>query len=731
MGRYLTEYGTVVETDDPQKGWKPTDRPLSSEADSSLGDYAKTAGEGFASGALDAFTAPARLLTAAGSKALGTSDPFEGISGRGFLSDMAATAGGAEAGSQYDEAQHARAEANPTTATLGTMAGTMAGALAGSGVANAAGRGVTGALGGGLGARLAGAGVAGALDGAPLGLAQAGDQAWLDRQKIDGQHALAAAGLGALLGGTLSFATRGAAEVFGAAGRGVRRAADGVMAEAPEEAAAVEGAPASGTVPKAAPVGEGADLEIRTPYGQGKGKLGLPKQGEDGSFVGAGREEEDIGQALQYSQDVETINNRNRVEKVDRLLNAVPEGAHPDWVLNMTPTQRRAMADFVGVPEASDTTWQALSDAVADREGVTLSSAPEASAAAGEAVSGTFAKAAEQAADPTRKGAYKAWQAALKQMATAVLKKGAGKLVGTVLGSTHGPLGAMVGHQVGAWVDQAAERLEASGALETIVTRGAKAAGKALDGALALGRAAEQPAMRLTQVAGRAAVPAAIAVFSGKHETPEDAFAARSAELADLSGNNGQGINERVQASFGPLANDHPGAVMAATETAHAGVAYLLSKLPAAGPDPGSFTPTTSARVPERTEINRFARIYSAVMQPKTVLADVKRGIVTTDQLNAVRTVYPQWYEQNIVAQLGPKLQRRDARREPLTPLERNAVSMMTGVRTGIDSPDLGIKLGPIFDVKGPGDKPSKRVGKSKYADNYATTTNDLLSGSQ
>lgn len=201
-------------------------------------EYGQTAAEGLASGALDAFTAVPRMASGALSKAFGVKDPLAGISGRGFLSDVAAVTQGAETGSQYEEDQRGRAARNPGTATASTIAGQVAGAaLSGAGgLARGAGAVATEGLGGGLVARLLGAGAAGAVEGAPLGYAGASDAAYLQKQQLDGEHAVAAAGLGALLGSGLRLGGAAVAEAAGAGARAVGDAAARFTGDATETA---------------------------------------------------------------------------------------------------------------------------------------------------------------------------------------------------------------------------------------------------------------------------------------------------------------------------------------------------------------------------------------------------------------------------------------------------------------------------------------------------------------
>lgn len=768
MKNFINSSGALVHVEDhyadqaTRAGWTPaTDDDIASwKQTQEAGEHPLiAAGESALKGAVDTFTAIPRAAGAALELGVGAnpvSDAVGGMTGRNALGALSVTANflGGKGGGLEEENESAtdaylgnadaRAAANPVARTVGSLAGGIVGAGPLAGASGAVEGASTRLLDGGTGAALAGATAGGAIAGGAIGLADAAEQARRQNQSLTAEHALASAGLGALLGGGLSFLSRGAAEVFS------KRAAESPVA--PSEttsgiAGEAEGAagarPAKGDdiagVAKPSPLatsGDLPDLELRTPYMIGKHGVDLPRMTEEGSFVGAGREEPDIQQELQYSQMVDTINNANRVEKVNRLLEVVPEGAHPDWVMHMTATQRRAMADFVGVPEASKTTWRALADAVADREGVSLTP----SATGGEAVADAAAPnvAQVQAALPVAEasGARKAWEGLLAKLVKHVAKKAAGKIVGAALGGTvGGPVGAAAGAWMGSQVDEAIDKMMATGALDKMASRARRSAGSALNGALKIG--SDATSFSLAQFGARGpTVPITMAVFRGRSANAEEAYRNRVDELQRLAANNGEMIREHVATSFGPLAADQPGAVVAATQLATNGVQFLLSKLPAAGPDPQSFTPLADRRTPNRTDINEFARIYSAVMKPRTVLADIARGMVTTAQLDAVRTVYPQWYQDQVVGQLGDKLRKRDAKGERLLPPERRVVAQISGIRAGIDSDEFAIKYGHLFappaakqqQTTPAATSKGRSIGpKSKIAADSETTTTELL----
>lgn len=563
MAKFLTEYGTVVESDKPQPGWEPTKEALTAPApaagkESSFGDYAKTFGESAASGAIDAITAPVRLL-GAGASALGglveghpVANTFE-HSGRQFLEDAA--------GKDYGDAARARAAANPTTAALGSAAGQIAGAVATGGLTGGLGRAATGALGGGLAARVAGVGITGAAEGAQLGLAGAGDQAYLQKQALDGEHALAAAGIGALFGGGLSLAGKAAGEAFTA---GASRAAPALEAFADKSPALVAR----------------------------------------------------------------------------------------------------------GISDAGD------------------------------------------------------------KVAKGVVKTGL-----KAAGVTHGIGGYLLGDAAGEVAAPAVSNFiqQNSGRLGALAQRGAKAAASALDGAMALGETAA-PVFKL---AGAGAAKTALDVFQGPHDTPEKAYAARVDELQSLSANQGEGVRDAVANMFGPAAHGQQAAVVSATQTAQRGIDYLMSKIPSAGVAVDSLTPITDKPTPDRVELGNFGRIYSAVMQPTTVLRDIKLGLVTKDQLDAVKAVYPTWFQSNILDALGPKLRNRDVEGRRLLPPEQHVLNLALGIDTGADSAAFGARYGDAFAKVGlPASSQSastggaaRKIGNSKFASSFSTPTNTDLGG--
>lgn len=488
-----------------------------------------------------------------------------------------------------------------------------------------------------------------------------------------------------------------------------------------------------------------------------------------------------------------------RSAKVDKILAKIPEGGiHPDWVLSMTDTQKAALIDLADVAQPRDTAaadrlWQALADAVSEREGIALSPAmkettdelegqlrksladkvgapragtmlPPAPAEApqvlgppdiqaptpgtfqgpeispvpapnyGPPTEGTFPapggfqgpeiSPAAMAGEADVIGAPRVpldvdgpapakWTALLTRLAKHTAARFSGKLVGGVLGGTHGPAGALMGLAAG----EAVDRLLATSAAQRMATRGAARLENAVSGGLSGTRKGVERA----------------SPFMAGAKTPEAAFKVKAAELEALAADPTL-IVDKVAKAFGPI--EDTAGIQAVLETAQRGIQYLISKMPAHGPDPTSLTPHLDQIEPERSEISRFARIHDTIWHPETAVADIKNGTVVPDQIEALRAVYPPVLDkaaQHTVSALV-------ARKQPLWASERATASMILDAHSGIDSPEFAQKYGPGFASYGAPPEDSKkapggagrRLGhKSQAAAAYGTGTTSQLTPTQ
>lgn len=863
-------------------GWKPVTQPeadaylaqqtAKTEAESFTGKL-KTAGEGLASGALEGLTAPARLATAGFSKLTGAADPFAGISGRGFLSDVAAVGGGAEAGSAYDDAQRLRAETNPLTAGASSVAGQIAGAAAGGLGSVARGAGAAAAKAGGAGVlgRLGGAAVAGAIEGAPLGLAAESDAAYVENRQLTGEQALAAGGIGALLGGSLSFAAHGAGEALGAVKGRTSSALEDVMnggpAKAPpSDASAIrkvlgatdekitqQGARTLGEEPlpgfaehvRAAVSGknmgelraathaqaaESLTKELQTAittsndigdevfsraakrshveanFARGGvapdaleqsaslaggiindldaaardvDAFGAPSKVFDGLrkqvakqvlAIGKAETETDAYMAVdQIRRDLLSASksfgtSAAKVADVDAAANmsALAEkvgehyessfkflmdpgtwgaqGAAQQEVNNAAAKYIEAkrfafphFAEKVGesyagpgrfVPtfEVNDGKILNLVRKAGTQEGAfaerRFQQYLDASRQFSEAVAGGYELTPELAAKVKSLGtgteaAKKTFDAAMAKVGAlnqadlymnAVKQQSGAHLPAIMGGIVGGPAGAAIGAVADGFINPArsmAQRI----AIDQAAERSRKLVGSALDGVFARSQNVASSAFRLAPKAGeavsRAAVPTALATFIGKHATPEQAYEARVNELYSAQQNAGGSVRDAIGNAFGEHATQDAEALTAMTVAATTGVNYLLSKIPSGLYQQNTLTPLTSKTIPSRGEIASFARTYAAVMKPSTVLADMKAGKVSRDQIDAYKTVYPRAYEDLRTSAL-----------QRIRDMDQRGKSIPMRTRAELDT---------ILNLNGAGE----RTMTNEFSERYATLLSD------
>lgn len=858
----------------------------------------QAAGEGALKGAVGAFTAPARALGALAETAVPPNEntqALRGMMGENALGALGEVLGGKGEGEKYIARTRAREVAHPYAEGAGELAGSALGLAPGLALAGAVEG--TGAV-VDQGARL----------GATQAIAQASDEARQRNSALTGENALVAGGLGALLGGTLNFAGKKAADFLSSrATRAAERYAIPELEAPPERLVPKTGPFGEGGIPPeapelSAPTGTRAPREVR-PFGEGgispeapelnlsgearptvpapptsnaelmagfegmparEGGMGMrtptqggaetptipalettnaevmgipkaPKTGFENGGIAAppevfenpklrfrGGQMEDELVDMRRGLIGEDLNVRNRVAKVARLMDALPDDVHPDWLDAATPKQRLAITRYAGVPDASDDTWEALVDAVAERAGLSSGKFQEVIPATGqipaevrgappeltfgtpppegkfpevgapwekkfgtavpmagydptpdispsipapwsrgqgspvpmagyeptpdisppipppykpaiggatdantlgESIGGSFAKGGQVGSEE----AHSKWKGFLSRIAKYSLRSGAGHAVGSIVGG--GPFGP-VAYVGGLAMSELYARAQAGDAMGRIASKGVKFAESSLGRVLG-GAAKFEPELKTANT-----IPSAIKFFLGGSKTPEAAFEKRISELEAIQANPAL-LSERVGDTFGHVAHTEQAAVIAVTQAAQRGVDYLLQNKPETTPDYNSLTPNTDATTPSRADLNDYARVYSAVMHPMTVLQDIKNGAIVADQIQAVKTVYPGFYQSQIVDPLQALLRDRDAKKKLLLPSEQRVVDIVLGTNTGINSDEFALKYGSLFQQalsSGPGGqsntpKPQGRKlsGSSAIAGAYKTQTSNML----
>lgn len=164
---------------------------------------------------------------------------------------------------------------------------------------------------------------------------------------------------------------------------------------------------------------------------------------------------------------------------------------------------------------------------------------------------------------------------------------------------------------------------------------GAKAR-KALEGTRTAGR-----------VAGRALpVATSMALFRGKETDNQKAYQKRAGEVLAATQDFGAGIRDRATTALADLPSTAPRLSANLATTATKGAEFLKSKLPAPLVNTKSLTPKSVPVTVSDLEIQQFARYWSAVTNPLSVLDDLRRGDCTKEQVEALQVVYPKLYGQ-------------------------------------------------------------------------------------
>lgn len=239
----------------------------------------------------------------------------------------------------------------------------------------------------------------------------------------------------------------------------------------------------------------------------------------------------------------------------------------------------------------------------------------------------------------------------LKRADQASLPGAIGRTVDTVTGAmSAGPMGGVVGaagflYRPGAAVEAAvaiqnmAKRIgvqiekRAVGAVESSVgQRAAKGAASALRTTVNVGAAASRPKVAM-----------AIQMFQGRHDTLQKAYDDKAGQLQAFAADPTLLIGNLSKVTGG-LDSASPGMAARLTQSAQRAIQYLTAQLPAGTTSPTFFDPNRRTYV-SQPDLENYARIWGAVVQPTTVLDDLTRNQATPNQLAALRAVHPETYQ--------------------------------------------------------------------------------------
>ena len=277
----------------------------------------------------------------------------------------------------------------------------------------------------------------------------------------------------------------------------------------------------------------------------------------------------------------------------------------------------------------------------------------------------------------------------------------AGELMGAAGGAVlGGPVGAGIG-AVGAMLNNPGKMVRRMAMIE----RMAEKAGMSVDASLGkLFSGIESAAGKVKPVvtaAKASTTPTALELFQGKYKTPEIAYRERAKEVMAANENYGQRIRDNAGRVFGGTFDADPHAVGAAVVATTKAVQLLAAKMPGGIVQHESLTPLSAKTTPSRADIHQFAQIHTAVTQPLAVIADIPKGSVTRDQIDAIAYVHPALI-QRVREQTLQRLQKLDAK--------------------GIEVPlRQRITLDSLLDLDGAGE----RALSSSFAAKYGAAMSD------
>lgn len=317
------------------------------------------------------------------------------------------------------------------------------------------------------------------------------------------------------------------------------------------------------------------------------------------------------------------------------------------------------------------------------------------------------------------------------------------KMEGSSLGELGGAaVGGVVGGPVGAAIGAVGATLKNPGLMVrrmAMVERMAEKAGMSVDDSLGkLFAGIEGAGAKIGKVgeaSKKAVTPSALELFQGKHATPELAYRERAKEVLAANENYGQRIRDNAAQVFGGSFDSDPHAIGAAVVAATKGIGLLADKMPGGLVQHQSLTPMSTKTAPSRLDIQQYAMIHTAVTQPLTVIADIHKGTVTHDQIEAIAAVHPALI-QHVRMKTLERLQKLDQKGIEVPLRQRiilDSVLELDGAGEPVLSSEFAQKYAaPMSDTaaaQAEAAAPKPRPGPSKIGERLKTPTDEMIGG--
>jgi hypothetical protein len=255
-------------------------------------------------------------------------------------------------------------------------------------------------------------------------------------------------------------------------------------------------------------------------------------------------------------------------------------------------------------------------------------------------------------------------------------------------GSIAGPLGAGIGSAIGGIAGAAAQHLVKKYGDQAVASALRKTIGSgdvAAAGALLLEQHVSKSVLGFFKTAGEKSVAVGGRAVRGAELAAAEAEPRRQQKEAlekryTRASNGALAAASAVPARTAQIAQRMAGSspqAIAAAQAAHVRAVQLVaSKVPPMPTSQTSLTPHLDKVAPPPSEMAAFMRTAQAVDDPTSVLDSLKRGDITTEEVEALKTVYPQMYakvQEQVMAQLSEL-------REPLPYGKALALGTLLGV---------------------------------------------------
>jgi hypothetical protein len=183
-----------------------------------------------------------------------------------------------------------------------------------------------------------------------------------------------------------------------------------------------------------------------------------------------------------------------------------------------------------------------------------------------------------------------------------------------------------------------------------------------------------------------------------------------------------------MNAVVSPMVKTAPNVALAFGNATKRATAFLTSKLPHESHE--SLTPNADPESANPEEIARFLRYARAVDDPTSVLAHLKDGTLTSEEMEAAEAVYP-----DLVKDIRAKVATKLAEKTTPMPLDQEtSVRLLLDLRTGPLDPAFVAGMQGSFPPPGPGTSPGKKGAKPTGLGapvHFQNSTNVLTSAQQ